>query len=130
MMMTYASCVETIVTLTCGRGIGRGWGWGWSRGRRFDFGRAGSGFAQNLEHNGAASRAFALNRLAPVLHCFFDAIVDLFFGFALNAISFGHKNFTIRASCPNGLNSLTKPVLKRNPEKNQSQVILDKQLAC
>jgi hypothetical protein len=46
-----------------------------------------------------------------------DAVSDLFFGFALNAISFGHKNFTIRASCPNGFNKVTKADGERNRKR-------------
>ena len=50
-----------------------------------------AGFAQNLEHHRAASRAFALDGFAAVLHGFFDAIGDGLFSLALDAISFRHK---------------------------------------
>jgi hypothetical protein len=57
---------------------------------------AGSGrglAAQNLEHDRAASRAFAFDGLAPVFHRFLDAIGDFALGLAFDAISFCHKNF-------------------------------------
>ena len=90
--------------LACSRHI-RGWS---LRFYLFFWLRLGSaGFAQNLEHDRAAGGTLAFNGFAPIFHSLFHAIGDFFFGFALNAISFGHKNFTIRAACPNGRNKVT-----------------------
>jgi hypothetical protein len=50
--------------------------------------------AQNLEHHGAAGRAFAFDGFAPVLHCLLDRIDNLLLGLAFDAVSFRHKNFT------------------------------------
>jgi hypothetical protein len=112
--MTYASCVWPIQELCRGWRIGRRW-------RRLCFGlgspRLGVGLAQYFEHDRAARRALAFNGFAPVFHRFLHAVGDFLFGFALYAISFGHKSLTIRASCPNGSNSLTNTPWKRNPEK-------------
>src|SRR5262249_39502636 len=63
------------------------------RGRRRT---AGSGLAaQNLEHDSAASRTFAFDSPAAILHHFLNGIHNLFFGFALNAISFGHNKILL-----------------------------------
>jgi hypothetical protein len=59
--------------------------------RRSGWGGRSGGFAQDFEHNRAASRAFALNGFAAVFHGFFDAVGDWLFSLALDAISFRHK---------------------------------------
>jgi hypothetical protein len=64
---------------TCGGRSGRG--------RRCRFA------AQDFEHHRAASRAFALDRLAPVFHGFLDAIGNFPLGLAFDAISFSHKYY-------------------------------------
>ncbi len=52
----------------------------------------GRGFAaEDLKHHGSAGGAFTLNRLASVLHCFFDRIDDFLFCLTFDAVSFGHK---------------------------------------
>src|SRR5580692_271230 len=99
------------MVLACSRNIG----WGSIGFDLFWLRLAAAGLAQNFEHDRTTGRALAFNGLAPIFHCFFDAVGDLFFGFALNAISFGHKNLTIRASCPNGPYKLTNRLPKRNP---------------
>jgi hypothetical protein len=56
------------------------------------------GFAtQDFEHDGPTSRAPAFDGLASVLHGFLNPVGDFFFGFALNAVSFGHKKFAARS---------------------------------
>src|SRR5688572_8207117 len=84
-MMTYASCCDIVYS---GRRIRRR---GRRRRRRGGCGRRLA--AENLEHDGAARRALSLDRLPPVFHDFFNGVDDLFFGFALYAISFGHRQF-------------------------------------
>jgi hypothetical protein len=91
---------------------GRGWiVWSGGSGRRSRFA------AQNLEHDRAANRAFAFDRLAPVFHCFLDAIGNVPLGLAFDAISLSHKIFAARASCPNGGSRIAKPNPKRKFEK-------------
>ena len=46
---------------------------------------------QNLEHDSAAGRTTAFDRLSPVFHRLFDRIGNLFFGLTLYAVSFSHN---------------------------------------
>ena len=77
--------------------------------------------AQNLEHDRAASRAFAFDGLAPVFHRLLDAIGDFALRLAFDAISFCHKIFAARASCPNGDSRITELNSKRNLEKESGK---------
>ena len=63
-------------------------------GWRIGIGRGGGGgglATEDFEHDGPTSGAPAFDGLAPVLHGFLNPVGDFFFGFALNAVSFGHK---------------------------------------
>jgi hypothetical protein len=69
-------------------------GFGWRRGCGCG---CGSGFAtQDLKHYRPTGGALSFDCFAPVFHCFLHAINYLFLGFALDAISFGHKNIATR----------------------------------
>ena len=73
------------------RSVRRHW-----RGRRRARRGGGSLSSQNLEHDRAAGRAFAFDGFPTVLHRFLNGLSDLFFRFALNAITFGHKKPGVR----------------------------------
>ena len=62
------------------------------RRRRGGGGRGGRLTAKNLEHHHATGRTLAFDGFAPVLHQFFDGVSNFFLRFALNTISFWHKN--------------------------------------
>ena len=84
-MIAYASCSAIRLLRRRRRRGPRGCS---RRGRRWSRG----GFpTKNLIHHSAASRAFALNGLAPILGRHLHRIDDLFFGLAFNAISFRHN---------------------------------------
>ena len=53
--------------------------------------RRGGLAAQDFEHDRAAGRALALDRLASVFHDFLNTIGDFALGLAFDAISFSHK---------------------------------------
>jgi hypothetical protein len=64
------------------------------------------GLAENFEHDRAAGGTLAFDGLASVFHRFLKAIRNFFLGLAFDTISFSHKNFAVRASCPNGKGSI------------------------
>ncbi len=92
-------------------------GKGLSRGAGRSAGLVGGGClaAEDLEHDRAAGRATAFDRLPAVLHRLFHGIDDFFPGLALDAVTFRHSTPPVgRASCvARGLGRLRGPTNQR-----------------